>query len=89
MEWINRKNNITEKWTISDSRGCSTPNEARTVPPNNYDLFLTIKDADLVKSLKGLLASYRSKINPCKIDLAVENVPYLKGVSKIFHTLCL
>ena len=66
MDWINRKNNISEKWTISDRRGCSTPNEARSVPTNLRDLYLTIKDADLVRSLKGLLAQYPK----CKIDLA-------------------
>ena len=55
-----------EKWTISASRGCSTPNEARNVNPNFRDFHLTIKDADLTQSLRDLIANYPK----CKIDLA-------------------
>ena len=57
----NKDGNL-EKWIISYSRGCSTPNEARTVVSN----LLIIKDADLAQSLRDLLAKYPK----CKIDLA-------------------
>ena len=56
----------TEKWTISETRGCSTPNNARTVHPYSNDFYLTIKDAGMVQSLRGLLANYPR----CEIDLA-------------------
>ena len=64
MKWDT--NGISEKWTISDNRGCSTPNAARNMSPSFPDLYLTIKDAELVQSLKILLANYPK----CKIELA-------------------
>ena len=51
-----------EKWIISDSRGSYTANEARNMDPN----LLTIKDPELAKSLRELLAKYPK----CVIDLA-------------------
>ena len=66
MEWIYNKNGSYEKWTISETRGSLTPNEARKVDPNIRDFYLTIKDADLAQSLRDLLANYPR----CKTDLA-------------------
>ena len=66
IDGIFNENGIYEKWTISETRGYSTPNKARNVEPSLCDLYLTIKDADLVQSLRDLLACYPR----CKIDLA-------------------
>ena len=55
-----------EEWRISEIRGLSTPNEARNISPNFGHLHMTIEDADLVQSLKNLLANYSN----CKIDMA-------------------
>ena len=64
LNW--NENGISEKWTISENRGCSTPNAARNVDTNFRDLYLTIKDADLAQSLRNFLADYPR----CEIDLA-------------------
>ena len=56
LKWDN--SGISEKWTISENRGCFTPNKARFVCPSSSDLYLTIKDADLAQSLRVLLANY-------------------------------
>ena len=64
MKWDGNGN--SEKWTISRSRGSPTPNAARKVAPNFHDLFLTIQDAELAQSLRGLLVNYAR----CEVDLA-------------------
>ena len=64
LEWFHKKQ-VIEQWTISDVRGCLTPNEARNMDPNFGNLRMKIKDADLVKSLKTLLVNYPN----CEIDL--------------------
>ena len=66
MKWLDNRNQVLEEWVISEVRGCSTPNEARNMDPNLGHLFMKIKDADLVQSLRNLLANYPN----CKIDLA-------------------
>ena len=66
MDGFFNTNGIYEKWTISETRGCSTPNEARNVHPSYRNFYLTIKDACLAQSLRGLLANYQR----CEIDLA-------------------
>ena len=55
-----------EEWRISGIRGLPTPEEARNMSPNFGHLHMTIEDADLVQSLKNLLANYSN----CKIDMA-------------------
>ena len=66
MDGCYNKYGVREKWRISKIRGCATPNEARNISPNFGRLHMTIKDADLVQSLKNLMAIYPSSI----IDLA-------------------
>ena len=66
MDGFINKNGDREKWRISEIRGLSTPDEARKVDPGFGHLHMTIKDTDLVQSLKNLLANYPN----CKIDLA-------------------
>ena len=66
MEGFYNKNGDREEWRISEIRGLSTPNEARNIDPGFGHLHMTIEDADLVQSLKKLLASYPN----CRIDLA-------------------
>ena len=66
MKWLDNRNQVLEEWVVSEVRGCSTPGEARNMDPNLGHLHMKIKDADLVQSLKNLLANYTN----CKIDLA-------------------
>ena len=54
------RNGVPEKWTISENRGNSTPNAARKEHP-----YLTIKDVQLVKSLKDFISNYPNR----EIDL--------------------
>ena len=65
MNGFYNKYGVREDWRISEIRGLSTPDEARKVDPGFGHLFMTIEDADLVQSLKNILANYPS----CKIDL--------------------
>ena len=66
MNGFYNKNWEREEWRISGIRGLPTPGEARNMSPNFGHLHMTIKDADLLQSLKNLLAKYPN----CKIDLA-------------------
>ena len=54
-----------EAWTISENRGKSFPSQARDLKPDNPE-YLTLKDAELVKSLRKFISNYKSH----KIDLA-------------------
>ena len=63
MKWEKDGNQNT--WTISKNRGKSYPCEARNLESGDRDFF-TIKDADLVQSLKEFISNYPNK----KIDLA-------------------
>ena len=66
MDGFYNKYGDREEWRISGIRGCETPGEARNMSPNFGDLHMTIKDTDLVQSLKNLLANYPN----CKIGMA-------------------
>ena len=66
MDGFNNKYGDREEWRICGVRGYTTPAEARNNSQSLGHLQMTMKDSDLVQSLKNLLANYPS----CKIDLA-------------------
>ena len=63
IEWENNGN--LEKWTISKNRGKSLPHEARSLKSGDPE-FLTLKDAELVESLRKFISKYKNQ----EIDLA-------------------
>ena len=63
IKWENNGNH--ETWPISENRGESVPSEARSLKTNDPE-YLTLKDAELVESLKKFVSNYTNH----KIDLA-------------------
>ena len=63
---------------ISENRGSFTPKESRSLEWNDID-YLTLSDAELVKSLKEFISNYPNqeidlaKINEIKKDVTVLN----------------
>ena len=61
MNGFHQKNRVVENWTISDTRGDSTPNRARN------SCRKVIKDVDLTQSLRNMVAYYPKR----EIDMAL------------------